>query len=201
LKYAYKDGAGWHLVTVDSRSYVAEDTSIQLDTNGYPHISYSGPDSNSLECAFQDGFGWHLFIIDNTAQRGKYNALALDEFGYSHFVYYDSTAYDLLSTYIIPPSNLTIDGPDVSYPYRAEYFTATIAPSSAMYPFDYMWQSPENSTITATGYLSYTTSLMWNILGSKIITVTAANPAGSVMATHAVTIKDYLRFYLPIIGK
>jgi hypothetical protein len=48
LEYAYEDGSGWHLETVDDAPGVGAYASLALDRGGYPHISYY--DSTNVEC-------------------------------------------------------------------------------------------------------------------------------------------------------
>ena len=40
LKYAFYDGSGWQIQTVDSAGEVGEHNSLALDASGQPHISY-----------------------------------------------------------------------------------------------------------------------------------------------------------------
>jgi hypothetical protein len=40
LRYAYYDGYKWHIINVDSYEYCSVFTSLALDSNEYPHISY-----------------------------------------------------------------------------------------------------------------------------------------------------------------
>ena len=60
LKYAYQDLSGWHVQTVDSTDDVGESSSIAIDGDGYPHISYYqwNPLTN-LKYAYKDISGWH----------------------------------------------------------------------------------------------------------------------------------------------
>ena len=52
LKYAYKDGLGWHTETVDSESFVFFNTSIALDDKSNPHICYCDSQRNVLKYAY-----------------------------------------------------------------------------------------------------------------------------------------------------
>lgn len=48
LKYAYMDGSGWHIETIDNEGgeyYM----SMELDSNGYPRISYTYYDDSQLD--------------------------------------------------------------------------------------------------------------------------------------------------------
>lgn len=89
LKHAYKDGAGWHSRTVDSGG---ETSSIALDENGYPHISYEA--SEGVRYAYQDATGWYTETADDGGgiyDVGLTTSLALDGSGYPHISYSDYT--------------------------------------------------------------------------------------------------------------
>jgi hypothetical protein len=118
LKYVHQDASGWHIETVDSEERVGEDTSLALDKNGHPHISYcdspiwhadspiwhalkTSPEAagtRSLKYAHQDAFGWHIQTVDSEGDVG-YTSLALDGDGYPHLSYFDSTNDDLKYAY------------------------------------------------------------------------------------------------------
>lgn len=54
LKYAYKDGSGWHINTVDSAGAVGGYTSIDIDDNDKSHITYgdsTDPLNNNIKYA------------------------------------------------------------------------------------------------------------------------------------------------------
>ena len=74
----YRDGrqygtnAGWY-------------TSIELDTNGYPRISYYNNGYKSLKYAYKDITGWHFLTVDRAGGGG--------------YVYFVGTGQQRLSTY------------------------------------------------------------------------------------------------------
>ena len=80
LKYAYQDASGWYTETVDDAWSVAGN-SMQLDSNGNPHIAYVKP---GLMVAYKDTGGWHYQTIDDT---GNGVSLALDNADYGHISY------------------------------------------------------------------------------------------------------------------
>ncbi len=91
LKYAYKDGTGWHTAVVDTTSYrVGWYTSLALDAAGFPHISYFG--SVDLRYAYMDGDGWYIETVQTEAYFGGSTSLALDQTGFPHIAYYWSTS-------------------------------------------------------------------------------------------------------------
>ena len=67
LKYAYQDASGWHIQTVDSEGEVGEGTSLALDGNGYPHISYDDETNSDLKYAYRDASGWHSEKVDDAS--------------------------------------------------------------------------------------------------------------------------------------
>ncbi len=104
--YAYQDTSGWHVHTVDSEGYVGYYTSLAIDANGYPHISYHdsetspySADPEDLMYAYQDASGWHIHTVDSEGYVGRYTSLALDGEGCPHISYHDDTNGDLKYAY------------------------------------------------------------------------------------------------------
>lgn len=60
------------------------DRSLQLDSNGYPHIAYGG---NDLFYTWFDGNKWQTETVDTTLQNGYSPALALDDQNQPHISY------------------------------------------------------------------------------------------------------------------
>jgi hypothetical protein len=86
LCYTYRDPSGWHWEEVHTGLQLERFSSLVLDTDGYPHISYGGRLVDSdLWYAYKDAVGWHLEPVDSGA--GEYNSLALDSEGYPHIAY------------------------------------------------------------------------------------------------------------------
>ena len=78
LKYASLQGSTWTTEVVDdSTSYVGQYSSLALDTNGYPHISYYDGDTSDLKYAYYDGSNWHVEVVDNGGQTGLGGRLPL----------------------------------------------------------------------------------------------------------------------------
>jgi hypothetical protein len=94
LKHAYKDTSGWHTEIVDASPGVGGwYTSIDLDSNGYPHISYY--DDSDLKYAYSDIYGWHIEIVDS----GGYTSIALDRNGFPNICYYSFSYSELRYAY------------------------------------------------------------------------------------------------------
>jgi PKD repeat protein/RNA polymerase subunit RPABC4/transcription elongation factor Spt4 len=93
LKYAEWTGTAWSIQTVDqSPGY----TSLALDNNDYPHISYAGQVyPGGMKYAKWTGTAWSIQTVDSTGDVGRYSSLALDNSGYAHISYYDGTNRDL----------------------------------------------------------------------------------------------------------
>ncbi len=95
IKYAYKDGSGWNLQCIDSITSTFTNqfkyTSLELDSDNYPHISYYDYDQKDLKYARWDGSEWQIEMIDSVDNVGKYASLRLDNFDYPHIAYKDHT--------------------------------------------------------------------------------------------------------------
>jgi len=68
------DASGWHAETVDSEGDVGQYTSLGLDGNGYPHISYCDWSNRYLKYAYQDASGWHIQTVDSEGYVGSYTS-------------------------------------------------------------------------------------------------------------------------------
>lgn len=84
LKYAYKNGSGWHTTSVDGgTSDVGKSTSLALDSSGNPHISYFDETNNALKYASFSGVLWNIETITGTG-KNLYDSLALDKNNVPH---------------------------------------------------------------------------------------------------------------------
>ncbi len=85
----------WYIQTVDTAGNVGYFTSVALDPNGYPHISYSDWGNQDLKYAAWNGSSWDIQTVDSGASVGWYTSLALDASRYAHISYYDGSNRDL----------------------------------------------------------------------------------------------------------
>jgi hypothetical protein len=66
-------------------------TSIAVDSDDYPHISYYDSDNRDLKYARWDGVSWDIEHVDTNDNVGKYSSLALDGDDDPHIAYYHDT--------------------------------------------------------------------------------------------------------------
>ena len=79
----------WDIQTVDSEGDVGVYTSIALDSNNYPHISYSDNTNSNLKYAKWNGTSWNVQTVDSAGNVGWHTSIALDNNNYPHISYYD----------------------------------------------------------------------------------------------------------------
>ncbi|MCK4443818.1 MAG: hypothetical protein KAW09_04695 [Thermoplasmata archaeon] len=93
-------GSEWEIVTVDSdgEGGVSERywfTSLALDSNDNPHISYHDKAKMDLKYARSNGTAWNIETVDSSTSVGNYLSLALDSNDNAHISYSDSLNHDL----------------------------------------------------------------------------------------------------------
>ncbi len=60
-------------------SGVGQYSSIALDSNNYPHISYYDAVNETLKHAYWNGTQWVIETVDSTKKAGKYSSIAIDD--------------------------------------------------------------------------------------------------------------------------
>jgi hypothetical protein len=97
LKYARKSGGAWTTETADgAASDVGYDTSIALDAQGNPHVSYYDNTAGNLNYARKSAGVWTIETADASASDvGPYTSIALDAQGNPHVSYQDFSTFDL----------------------------------------------------------------------------------------------------------
>lgn len=82
----------WWIETVDDPegADVGWDTSIALDAEGRPHISYWDAGGLDLKYAHQDAGGWHVETVTGPGNVGSYSSIEIDGDGWPHISYLHS---------------------------------------------------------------------------------------------------------------
>lgn len=102
LKYAYWDGSGWisQTVAISSNLGTADVTSLVIDANDYPRITYQqGPPLFRLQYSKWDGTQWLLFTPVDNGINGTHSSLALDNNNNSHISHINNNGQGLMYTY------------------------------------------------------------------------------------------------------
>lgn len=126
----------WNDEIVDSEDDVGSYSSITLDSNNYPHISYYDNDHEDLMYVKWTGSAWEKERVDMGDVVATYTAIALDSNEWPHIVYVDSVGYkyakwtgsawsiQLIYSYTptappwplqYPKSHITVDGGDYAH--------------------------------------------------------------------------------------
>lgn len=92
LRYAEWDGAGWSIAVVDtaapgSAPYVGQFTSLVIDSEDNPHISYHDDMAHSLKYARRSSGSWLTQTVDGPPLVVQGTSLALDADGNPHIAY------------------------------------------------------------------------------------------------------------------
>jgi len=106
LKYAYFNGTKWQTEVVDSDGFVGYYTSLVLDSNDRPHISYCDAGNGSLKYAHLNANQWHRETVDSGMQPngtkahvGASTSISLDSNDNVHISYFDNSNSDLKYAY------------------------------------------------------------------------------------------------------
>jgi len=88
-----------------------------------------------------------------------------------------------------PVAAVGIGGPTTGRTLNQVLFTADALPMTATLPISYTWQASEQTPVAGTGGLSSTVGFVWSTPGTKTITVTAQNVAGTASAIHQIAVQ------------
>jgi len=98
VRYSYRDEYGvWQTMTVDdTMGNYPQGTSLAMDDQGYPHISYNT--SSEIRYASWNGSSWDIETVDaiDTGLQEFDTSLALDQFGFPHIAHCLSTGDSLM---------------------------------------------------------------------------------------------------------
>jgi hypothetical protein len=177
LKYAESTNSGWHIQVVDdlgisrvslSRIIAYNQTSLALDSKGFPHISYFGPNKGNLKYAFWDGSTWVVQTADSTYNVGWCSSLALDSNDRAHISYYDGGKGDLRyiesntsAGFTLPTPASTPTPSPTSTPKPADTFNLLPAPTPKPIP------KPTNTPISQIKAGGQEENLTQNLSGSQ----------------------------------
>ena len=93
LVYSYKESGDWFYEEVDAGN--VSSVSIDLDSSGYPHISYHDVANSDLKYAKFNGTTWEIEVVDAADDVGTYSSLGIDHHDLPHISYCDATNGDL----------------------------------------------------------------------------------------------------------
>jgi hypothetical protein len=85
------DARSWRIETVDTLDDVGLYSSITLDDNSNPHISYSESSYWDLKYAKRNGGSWINETVDSAGPVGGANSIALDSNDYPHISYREAS--------------------------------------------------------------------------------------------------------------
>ena len=91
----YEKNNDFDIQTVDSIGGVGGYTSITLDSNNHPHISYYDYSNGDLKYAEWTGSDWDIQTVDSNGNIGEYTSIDLDSNDHPHISYYDYSNYNL----------------------------------------------------------------------------------------------------------
>lgn len=89
----------WQIEVPDVEGLTGLWTSITMDANGYPHISYFYDTADDLRYTYRDASGWHTETVDATGSVGSSTCIKINPAGYPCISYRDITNTDLKYAY------------------------------------------------------------------------------------------------------
>ncbi len=89
VEYAYLDGSNWQVEAIGSGPIMyANTTSLALDKQGNPHITYYNDGTQDLMYATKDMGNWSITIVDSAGDVGQFSSLVLDSLDVPYISYY-----------------------------------------------------------------------------------------------------------------
>jgi hypothetical protein len=153
LKYATSNGSVWATEVVDdSSNAVGRSTSLWLDQNDHPHVSYMDWKNGYVRYAGKHGMSWSKYIVypGDLAERdsGRFTSLAIDSDGAPHVVFMNAKSgfWKYIKADI---SHIVIPTPTISpIPTPSPTITETPEPTPTLTPTP--TGTPETPTPTST---------------------------------------------------
>ena len=179
--------ADWDIQTADSVNWVGEYTSIALDSDGNPHISYYDATNHDLRYAYYDGI-WHGETEDSANWVGEYTSLALDSDDNPHISYYDATNHDLRYAYYDGIWHIeTVDSVNLVGEYTSIALDSSDNPHISYYDatnqdLKYAFRAPITTTTT-----ELTTTTAASTTSTAGTTTTAATTTADTTTTIVLT--------------
>ena len=94
LQYSYIDRTTglWETTVIDdSSTKTGLYSDIELDSNGYPHISYYDDTNNNINYAKYDGSSWTISVVDTVGSSSSHTSIAFDNLDKPSIAYRDSS--------------------------------------------------------------------------------------------------------------
>lgn len=88
IEYGFYDGAWQVERVIDAEIDYAFATSIALDRDGIPHISFYNEEIQKLQLARKEGRSWSIETVDDNIGTGQFSSIAIDENNQIFISYY-----------------------------------------------------------------------------------------------------------------
>ncbi len=89
VEYAYFNGSNWQVEAIGSGPIMyANATSLALDKQGIPHITYYNDSTKNLMYATKVMGNWSISIVDSAGDVGQFSSLVLDSSDIPYISYY-----------------------------------------------------------------------------------------------------------------
>jgi hypothetical protein len=83
----------WHIKTIDSEGWISYSTSIAINNNDCPYISYYDHKNNSVKCAHWNGSEWEIQVVDYRGSLSAGISIAIDSKGIPYITYQDENQH------------------------------------------------------------------------------------------------------------